>query len=670
MSTTSRERSDRGSVAVMVAILSVLLLTVAAMSVDLGNAWARKRSVQKQVDVAAMAGAALLPAKSSADRTLVAQAVADSMNRAENDVSGQQETAFSAAQFLDTNLSNGEITFQDNNGATCAVTGLCTQITVTSPQARVEFGLGRVVADGVDVERTAVAKIFSEVPDGSHTLPFWLPNGCAFGSAEGDTGPSGGGGGGNPIVANGFVASAAPGAVAAAAPEAAATSPAVGATAAISAAQSVVVVSPVGSHSLGPSTANYTVGVGSTTNITNYVVSNVPSNTDRASIRFISPDSSMFVDFAVNEQNPRGTLIVPTFTVGQAVSNISGVWTVYALIKPNGNQPVQYSNTHLTFTVGSPSVSTTLTSSTTTTSSDTTSTSTSGGGGPSSTTTTTEQTITATPTGNAVGCVGQNRGNFGQLDSPRRDVGNIQQALGPNIANGLDHSIEQFLDLPLGTVNCDSVPVNRQSEVREDTAPPQNHRNCISGNTGNDGPKMFEGLIAGTTSPTFQGRLDVAGRPERNTSSLCTGGRGNVTITAGPVTKTINNDVLSCYLRNGATLRDIAQPTGVSQSMVDPSIIKSPRFVWLPVVYAQTRDEHGFQPIYTFTAAFITDERWDFDNSTPVNATSDNGVTIQGQSVSKLTVFTFNSKVLPTNSQSPNVAYNEQIGRPVPRLVG
>ncbi|MFC5179110.1 hypothetical protein [Nocardioides taihuensis] len=670
MSTTFRERSDRGAVAVMVAILSVLLLTVGALSVDLGNAWARKRSAQKQVDVAAMAGAAMLPAKSSADRTAVAQAVATSMNNASNAVGGQQDAAFSASQFLDSELGNGEITFQDNNGNTCAVTGLCTQITVTSPRARVEFGLGRIVSDGVDVEQTAVAKIFSEVPDGSHTLPFWLPNGCAFGAAEGDTSGGGnGGGGGNPIVANGFVATAPAGAVASAAPEAAATSPAVGATAAASAPQSVVVVSPVGSHSLGPSTANYTVGVGSTTDITNYVVSNVPSNTDRASIRFISPDNSTFVDYAVNEQNPRGTLIVPTFTVGPAVSNTSGVWTVYALIKPNGNQPVQYSTTHLTFTVGNPSVSTTLTSSTTTTSSDTTSTSTSGDGGPSSTTTTTEQTITATPTGNAVGCVGQNRGNFGQLDSPRRGISNIQQALGPNIALGLDHSIVQFLDLPPGTINCDDVPADRQDEVSEDDAPPQNGRNCIQGATGNDGPKMLEGLITGSTgNPSFKGRLDVTGGPNRNTSSLCTGGRTNVARNG----VTINNDVLSCYLRNGTTLRDIAQPTGVSQSMVDPSIVNSPRFVWLPVVYAQTRDEHGWQPIYTFTAAFITDERWDFDANTPVNATSDNGIVINGNgnSVEKLTVFTFNSRVLPTNSQSPNVAYNEQIGRPVPRLVG
>jgi hypothetical protein len=265
-----------------------------------------------------------------------------------------------------------------------------------------------------------------------------------------------------------------------------------------------------------------------------------------------------------------------------------------------------------------------------------------------------------------VGCVGQNRGNFGQLDSPRRDVGNIQQALGPNIANGLDHSIVQFLDLPLGTVNCDDVPANRQAEVREDTAPPQPNRNCIQGNTGNDGPKMLEGLITGTRNPTFTGRLDVSGRPERNTTSLCSPARSNVVRN----NVTINNDVLSCYLRNGATLRDIAQPTGVSQSMMDPSIVNSPRFVWLPVVYAQTRDEHGFQPIYTFTAAFITDERWDFDAGTPVNATSDNGITINGNSVSKLTVFTFNSLVLPVDSQSPNVAYNEQIGRPVVRLVG
>ncbi len=46
-------KSGRGAVAVMSVILMSLLLIIGALAVDLGNAWARKRDMQTQADVAA-----------------------------------------------------------------------------------------------------------------------------------------------------------------------------------------------------------------------------------------------------------------------------------------------------------------------------------------------------------------------------------------------------------------------------------------------------------------------------------------------------------------------------------------------------------------------------------------------------------------------------------------
>ena len=72
MSTRSakrRRREETGAVAVMVALLTLVLVVVAALSVDLGNAWARGRAVQKQADVSAIGAGSLLPMSTTDTRT-------------------------------------------------------------------------------------------------------------------------------------------------------------------------------------------------------------------------------------------------------------------------------------------------------------------------------------------------------------------------------------------------------------------------------------------------------------------------------------------------------------------------------------------------------------------------------------------------------------------------
>ena len=60
----------------MVAILATLLLVTAALSVDLGNAWARKREVQTQVDVAALSAGPCFPGRSAAEDAILAEVAA------------------------------------------------------------------------------------------------------------------------------------------------------------------------------------------------------------------------------------------------------------------------------------------------------------------------------------------------------------------------------------------------------------------------------------------------------------------------------------------------------------------------------------------------------------------------------------------------------------------
>ena len=52
----SRWRTDDGIVAVVTAIVAVLLFSVGALAVDLGNTFSRRRAVQTTADLAALAG--------------------------------------------------------------------------------------------------------------------------------------------------------------------------------------------------------------------------------------------------------------------------------------------------------------------------------------------------------------------------------------------------------------------------------------------------------------------------------------------------------------------------------------------------------------------------------------------------------------------------------------
>ena len=100
------------------------------------------------------------------------------------------------------------------------------------------------------------------------------------------------------------------------------------------------------------------------------------------------------------------------------------------------------------------------------------------------------------------------------------------------------------------------------------------------------------------------------------------------------------------------------QDTGVDNTMLNGLVTKSPRFIWLPVVYANDRTVKGWQPIKKFVPGFITDEEYD------IPASSDNGIYTNGNSISSFRVFTFNPAALPANEQSPIVDYDPTLGEP------
>ena len=167
-----RARNDRGAVAVLVAISSALLLSIAALAVDLGNAWTQRREVQTEADLAALAGGAGLPVATGPEQALLAAEVLTYLKA--NETYGQDDGAsdtWTVAQLLDGSEANGELYF--NLGPT--------KLRVITPPSLVKYGFaGAMGFDDAEVDATATVEIFSVLRGG--VLPMYLLDDCSYGS--------------------------------------------------------------------------------------------------------------------------------------------------------------------------------------------------------------------------------------------------------------------------------------------------------------------------------------------------------------------------------------------------------------------------------------------------------------------------------------------------------
>ena len=604
-----RSRAEGGATAVIVAIMAAMLFSLAGIAVDLGNAWARGRTVQKQADVSALASGYLLP-QTTANRQAIADRVALQLSK--NRTTGQP-TSVTGAQLLNSNRADGEILFQTSTGAAC-LDG-CPRMTVLPPQATVEFGLASAMGlSGTTVQRPATVEVQSALPPKANMLPFWLPSGCSYGSSEADT--SQGNSQGAPPPPDAWLA-----------PSTARSGSLLGAV--------VPAPTPVGTHVLsGPPLVTLTYG--QTSDISGFSVSDLGSKYKKASLRAYSPDGSTYVDFAAEAY---GNGSIPPIQVGpQDLTGTPGDWSLYALAaKANGS--TEFSANFLVIRIiGGPAAASPSAS-------------------PTESPTASPSPATS-PSGIPVGCVGQDRGNFGQLDSPRAGFSS-QQGFTLNIALGIDHTLAPYVFASgAEQKDCGSGPSTIPGGQLDTVGGPAgNGANCVKGGTGNDGPKTYDGLIAGVGAGV-PGRLDAT-----NGTTVCPG-RSNLALDGVQV----NNDSLACFLRNGATLSTITQPTGVNSTMLDPSILSSPRLIYLPVVYASDRAQKNFQPIRQFVPGFITEET---QTTGPNDATGHvNGLDINGNSVKVMTVFTFNREALPPVEEADTVPYDPDMGGAIVRLVG
>jgi len=157
-----KNRNQHGAIAVMAAFFVVLMLSVGALAVDLGNAYQRKRELQSQADLAALSASAKLPNQSQA-RAEVKDYLTYNLK------AGQ--TAISSAALADGDLLNGEVQFP------AAFT-----MKVYAPAARVNFGLATVMGF-THTNVAATATVQAGTPAAGAIMPYYAVggSGCDFG---------------------------------------------------------------------------------------------------------------------------------------------------------------------------------------------------------------------------------------------------------------------------------------------------------------------------------------------------------------------------------------------------------------------------------------------------------------------------------------------------------
>ncbi|MDQ3056053.1 MAG: pilus assembly protein TadG-related protein, partial [Actinomycetota bacterium] len=311
--TRSRSRDESGVIAVLVALMAIVLLGIAALAVDMGNAYARKRLVQTEVDLAALAGGAKLPATDTASRLLAVEAVLDYLQR--NATFGQEQDGWTAAQLQDGSISNGEVVFESDG-----------RMRVTAPPATVNFGLaGALGFSAADVNAAASVQIGSP----GVLMPMWLPSSCSVGQVLGDTGPGGSG-----------------------------------------SDSGAVFTPPASDNQLTVSATPVTTAYGSITTVS-VTLGKLAKDVDSATVAFTfgaTGPVSYPVTFPKTTTNNQSRTV--TLSVGTNVSNTSGQWRLWGVVAG------KYSKSSVAFTVE--------------------------GAG-------------------TLECSTSQRGNFGQLDSPRKD---------------------------------------------------------------------------------------------------------------------------------------------------------------------------------------------------------------------------------------------------------
>jgi hypothetical protein len=590
-----RRRDERGAVAIVAALASFALFGVAALAVDLGNAFARARDVQAQADFAAIAAGRVLPAEpeylgshdgiayANLPSTSAAKAAIDivatylNANQPIDDGADSDDTGvrcdrgeigrcIDPADLFDNDVANGEVIFTDDGD----------RLRVITPSALVSFGLANVLGvRSTRVTRTASVMIGSP----GRTLPFYIGDSCSSGTQA--------------------IQDPAPGRNEAYTPT----------------------LVPASSDAyrfnqlaIADGTSNGTYTSETEPYDGESLVMSLQSNEGFAGVTEVgftrdatdggNHETIESTFFAISDETI-------TFTVPTVVHSTPGVWYirvatldgVIELWSSTGNKP------HPALVIGAPGLE----------------------------------------------CAGEQSGNFGSLRLSRNDTNSTSLDLPMNIALGIQHGLESF---PSGPTPCDDSAGIAAGAVLDPGSPTDGIVvNCLMTDPGLVSAAT-RGMITGTNGyPGLLAAPGNDSTHAHSTSCNLSGTTSNRLVNfTGKGSWYINDDALTCFFTNdsvsvGQVSPDDPATTPVPAHVISADLFTSPRFFWIPVISYDAAHGHSTgYPILRFQAAFLSGQ---VDSATRTNpnpggyASPNNGVIVDKNSLEQLFVVLIDSRALP-----------------------
>jgi hypothetical protein len=612
-----RHPDERGAYAILFALMTVMLLSVAALGTDLGNAISRHTDTQNQADFAALAAGqqyAVEIASAAAGSPVsaaVAAEVASSFNSNQPQDDGRacwrDRNCVSAGQLTDCPptptaacLANGEARYVGSN-----------RLQVIAPQARVDFGFANVFgADGTSVNSAATVGAFSVGP---RILPMFAVSGCDWGrEALIDTGAD------EDFVPDGLAS---------------------------------------GDQTGPPKLADLDVtiynGIGDT--VETMVPGEGPfriwlqgvqwNKTWKIGFFRDNGDAPVTVDVdSIHTRTTAGaTAPVPLDTNGIAyefdvppeVLDHEEVWWIRAW---GGKNTVTDADNKWSRVAPS---------------------GTDGGARP------------VTVGESVLECASESdAGNFGTLSIPRTDAWDTSANQIPaNIALGLDDAIS-LRKHPHPTANGGMCMDGDIYDSHKSWSNPHGQfskpTNCVGSDTGElTNSDALAGFI--TWGSSGNGGL-LSNKATKSGCGPNGGGFRNID-PSGPAEYNINDDRLSCFLLEGKHLGDVDSADYSGGPAFSADMVNSPRFAWVPVLTGSPEGGTSALPgqpgysIIDFRPAFITDE------SATESASSDNGIEFDhGDNIARISVFFFNLDALPREGDFELIDFLG-VGVPIPHLV-
>jgi hypothetical protein len=586
----ARRRDESGAVAVMFALLSLILLSVSAMAVDLGNAWQEKRQVQAGSDLAAEAGvgiaAANLPKTGSVNNCSYGAAGALSTDQGVLDVaeylasqkyplprSAADTTAYNTmkaalpAALTDCSMDNGEVVYglptYNSTSKTWSVTFNKNQLSLVAPPHQVNFGLAGIMGfQSTKVNGVSTMEIRSPK---MATLPFYAFSGCDYGPQTLQQ-PNNGQAAGTVNLAN---ATDDNGAVVA------------------SITPTTYPVDPTNQF-VEPLTISVTGASGAIQQVGFFESGNVGSGpapvTTTSFTTTSSGPGSTTVTIADLPNQARGVSGVQEYWYIRVM--IGGVWSpVYSGKKSDVLTPM--------LTIGNPPL---------------------------------------------VCAQGSSSGNFGTLLLTHNGYTGWDAVGSANVALGLDSTLAIY------------PAAARLADGTCSTAQPQtvlwagSGTNCVDTDTGMSA-KVATGGFLGLGSSAVGGNQYLL-KPNGKTKCANGGTTEATTVLKG---QTINNDTLSCFFTSPTThVADVDSSTyTLTGPAISNAIYDSPRFGYVPVLPVQPANGGSKKyQIIDFRACFITDQPASAikgDGSNPGN-----GIVTDNNGVNSIEVIFLNPNALPT----------------------